>query len=148
MSKDANNSVAAGNETRNALLVGLLLIPLLILVPLYSVERAQQDLTERSREALRSQGLDPSAFEIDFDGRDARLAGDRTQATELDQARRVVQQVWGVRTVSTRTPSSSGVAPARARGVVATASEAAGPALGGEPPLGAPGAAIAPRRRC
>ncbi len=127
MSKDANSSVAAaGKETRNALLVGLLLLLLLILAPVYWVERAQQDLTERSRVALRSGGLDPDAFAIGFDGRDAKLVGSQAQAAQLGQARRLVERVWGVRTVSTRATAADAVAPA---GTTATAAQE--PSTGG-----------------
>ncbi len=63
--------------------------------------RIQTDLTVRSQAALAAAGVDWAS--TDFDGRDGQLTGRAVHSADPVRARKIVDMVWGVRTVDTRT---------------------------------------------
>jgi outer membrane protein OmpA-like peptidoglycan-associated protein len=67
--------------------------------------RVEQDLTDRSTQALRAAGVD-GGVDVRFEGRDGTITGTVTSPAERDSAVNAVQHVRGVRIAHDRTTSS------------------------------------------
>lgn len=89
-------------QKRYAKLLGLLLLALFVLAPVWAVSTTEKRLTAQSVSVLEHSGIDASQLSISFSGRDATLVAKSGERVQIERAAALVQKVPGVRHVETQ----------------------------------------------